>query len=41
MDESVMRHKVAATRVTRVGTLDERGNVHLVPVVYVVHGDTW
>ena len=41
MDESVMRRKVAEARVARVGTLDERGSVHLVPVVYVVDGDTW
>jgi PPOX class probable F420-dependent enzyme len=41
MDESVMRRKVAEARVARVGTLDERGSVHLVPVVYVLDGDTW
>jgi hypothetical protein len=41
MDESVIRRKVAEARVARVGTLDERGSVHLVPVVYVVDGDTW
>ena len=41
MDESAMRRKVAEARVARVGTLDERGSVHLVPVVYVVDGDTW
>ena len=41
MDESVMRRKVAEARVARVGTLDERGRVHLVPVVYVVDGDIW
>ena len=32
MDESVIRRKVAEARVARVGTLDERGSVHLVPV---------
>ena len=36
-----MRRKVAEARVARVGTLDERGSIHLVPVVYVVDGDTW
>jgi PPOX class probable F420-dependent enzyme len=41
MDESVMRSKVAEARVARVGTLDESGSIHLVPVVYVVDGDTW
>ena len=41
MDETVMRRKVAEARVARVGTLDQRGSVHLVPVVYVVDGDTW
>ena len=41
MDESVIRRKVAEARVARVGTLDERRSVHLVPVVYVVDGDTW
>jgi PPOX class probable F420-dependent enzyme len=41
MDESVIRRKVAEARVARVGTLDERGSVHLVPVVYAVDGDTW
>ena len=35
-----MRRKVAAARAARVGTLDERGRVHLVPIVYVVEGDT-
>ena len=41
MDESVMRRKVAEARVARVGTLDQRGSLHLVPVVYAVDGDTW
>jgi len=41
MDESVMRRKVAEARVARVGTMDERSRIHLVPVVYVVDGDTW
>ena len=41
MDESVIRRKVAEARVARVGTLDERGSVHLVRVVYAVDGDTW
>jgi len=41
MDESVMRRKVAEARVARVGTLDESGSVHLVPLVYVVDGDIW
>src|SRR5215472_7958898 len=41
MDESVMCRKVAEARVARVGTMDERSRIHLVPVVYVVDGDTW
>ncbi len=41
MDESVIRRKVAQARVARVGTLNQDGSVHLVPVVYVVDGDTW
>jgi PPOX class probable F420-dependent enzyme len=34
------RDLVAKARVARVGTIDERGRVHLVPIVYVVDGDT-
>ena len=41
MDESAMRRKVAEARVARVGTLDQRGSIHLVPVVYAMDGDTW
>ncbi len=35
-----MRRRAAAARVARVGTLDEHGRVHLVPIVFVVDGDT-
>jgi PPOX class probable F420-dependent enzyme len=41
MDEISMRRRVADARVARVGTIDERGRVHLVPVVFAVDGDTW
>jgi PPOX class probable F420-dependent enzyme len=40
MDEVAMRRRVAEARAARVGTLDERGRAHLVPIVYVIDGDT-
>ena len=35
-----MRARVAAASVMRVGTVDEGGRVHLVPIVFVIEGDT-
>jgi PPOX class probable F420-dependent enzyme len=40
MDEVEMRRRVEAADVMRVGTVDERGRVHLVPIVFVIEGDT-
>jgi PPOX class probable F420-dependent enzyme len=40
IDQDEMRRRVAEARVARVGTLDEDGRVHLVPVVFAVDGDT-
>jgi PPOX class probable F420-dependent enzyme len=40
MDERQMRRRVAEARAARVGTVDERGRAHLVPVVFVIDGDT-
>jgi hypothetical protein len=34
MDEGQLRQRVAEARVARIGTLDERGRVHLVPIVF-------
>jgi PPOX class probable F420-dependent enzyme len=39
MDEVQMRRRVAEARVARVGTLDEQGRAHLVPIVFVIDGD--
>lgn len=35
-----MRSRVARARSARVGTLDEQGRPHLVPIVFVLEGDT-
>jgi PPOX class probable F420-dependent enzyme len=40
MDEGQMRRRVAEARVARVATLDEHGRAHLVPIVFVIDGDT-
>jgi PPOX class probable F420-dependent enzyme len=40
MHADEMRRRATSTRVCRVGTLDERGRVHLVPIVFVIEGDT-
>ncbi|HZC99797.1 MAG TPA: TIGR03668 family PPOX class F420-dependent oxidoreductase [Actinomycetes bacterium] len=40
MDERQMRRRVAEARVARVGTVDEHGRAHLVPIVFAVDGDT-
>lgn len=39
MDQSQIRKRVADARVSRIGTRDQRGKIHLVPVVYAVQGD--
>ena len=39
MDEGQLRQRVAEARVARIGTVDERGRVHLVPIVFVLDGD--
>ena len=40
MDHQDARRLVEEGRVARVGTIDGRGRVHLVPIVYVLEGDT-
>ena len=35
-----MRRRVTDARVARVGTLDEHGRAHIVPIVFVIDGDT-
>jgi PPOX class probable F420-dependent enzyme len=40
MDEGRMRRSVAEARVARVGTVDEQGRAHLVPIIFVIDGDT-
>lgn len=40
MDEREMRDRAAAARVARIGTVDEQGRVHIVPVVFALDGDT-
>jgi PPOX class probable F420-dependent enzyme len=41
MEQPWMRRKVAEARAVRVGTIDEQGRVHLVPVTFVVDVGTW
>jgi PPOX class probable F420-dependent enzyme len=41
MEQPWMHHKVAEARAARVGTVDEHGRVHLVPVTFVVDAGTW
>jgi PPOX class probable F420-dependent enzyme len=36
-----MRRNAAQARVARVGTVDEQGRVHLVPVTFVLSGEVW
>lgn len=36
-----MRRRLVEARVVRVGTVDEQGRVHVVPVVFVLEADTW
>lgn len=40
MDDQVMRERVAEARVGRLATIDPDGRVHLVPIVFVLDGDT-
>jgi PPOX class probable F420-dependent enzyme len=40
MDEREIRRRVAEARVARVGTTDEHGSAHLVPIVFVIEGNT-
>jgi PPOX class probable F420-dependent enzyme len=39
MDEGQLRQRVASARVARIGTVDEQGRAHLVPIVFVLDGD--
>ena len=39
MNEDELRRRVAGSRVARVGTVDEQGRAHLVPIVFVVDRD--
>ena len=41
MEQVRMRREVAGARVARVGTVDQQGRVHIVPVTFVVDRDTW
>jgi PPOX class probable F420-dependent enzyme len=41
MDEAQMRRLVQGARIARVGTSDEHGRVHLVPVTFVVWEGRW
>jgi PPOX class probable F420-dependent enzyme len=40
VDEPEMRRRVTAARSARLATVDERGRPHLVPVCYVLLGET-
>jgi PPOX class probable F420-dependent enzyme len=40
MDGDEMRRRVETANVMRVGTVDERGRVHLVPIVFAIERDT-
>jgi PPOX class probable F420-dependent enzyme len=37
---SVVRERVAASRVARLGTFDPDGRIHLVPIVFALENDT-
>jgi PPOX class probable F420-dependent enzyme len=39
-DVSVLRERFASAPVARLGTVDDDGRVHLVPIVFVLDGDT-
>jgi PPOX class probable F420-dependent enzyme len=40
MDDQMMRERVAEARVGRLATIDPDGRAHLVPIVFVLDGDT-
>ena len=40
MEEGRLRRRVAEARVARVGTVDEQGRAHLVPIVFVIDRGT-
>jgi PPOX class probable F420-dependent enzyme len=40
MDDQTMRERVAGARVGRLATIDPDGRAHLVPIVFVLDGDT-
>jgi PPOX class probable F420-dependent enzyme len=40
MEHEEMRRRAVSARAARVGTFDERGHIHLVPIVFVIEGDT-
>lgn len=40
MSQGELRRRVAEARVARVGTVDEEGRAHVVPVVFVIDGET-
>lgn len=40
MHEASVRERVAAARVARLATIDPDGRPHLVPIVFVLEGDT-
>src|SRR6185437_4057783 len=39
LDQDEMRDRIEGARVVRLATVDERGLVHVVPVLFVVDGD--
>jgi nitroimidazol reductase NimA-like FMN-containing flavoprotein (pyridoxamine 5'-phosphate oxidase superfamily) len=39
MEEGRLRRRVAEARVARLGTVDEQGRAHLVPIVFVIDRD--
>ena len=40
MHDAVVRERVGAARVARLATIDSDGRAHLVPIVFVLDGDT-
>lgn len=40
-DLALQRGNTTQARVARVGTVDERGRVHLVPVTFALAGEAW
>jgi len=41
VDQTTMRTLAGSARVARIGTTDHHGNVHLVPVTFVLRDDIW